>query len=266
MLGTGRPILLLEPGAAAREVAPARQAASAVYPVISCIMASRGRLFPALLAIACYRRQSYAPRELVIVTAARDGLLREAVARLADPSIRLIESAADANVGALRNIAIAASTGDLLSVWDDDDLSHADRLSLQYRSMRDADAMGCFLARVILWWPGREMLAVSCPRVWENTMLVERADFPPYPGSHARGEDTMVAEALRGSHRLILYDVPEAYCYVAHGENLWHADHFEMLFRGASRSFVGSAYGRMIDVLSADLPLADYAAGLVLPN
>jgi glycosyltransferase involved in cell wall biosynthesis len=262
MLGTARPMLLLEPGQAAQACAPEERREPRRRPLISCIMASRGNPYPAGLAIDCFRRQSYAERELVIITAATDGALRDLVETLADPAIRLIQADAGAKVGDLRNAAIAESDGDLLCIWDDDDLSHPDRLALQYRAMRDARAQGCFLARVLLWWPARQMLAVSCLRTWENTMLVERSRFPSYPGDQPRGEDTYVAEALRTSHRLILHDVPEAYCYVAHGDNLWHEEHFEMLFRVASRSFNGAAYTELLAGLSAALPIADYAEGL----
>jgi glycosyltransferase involved in cell wall biosynthesis len=262
MLGDDRPSLLLEPDAAARLITPASRPLPPRLPLISCIMASRGAPFPALQAVECFRRQSYPARELVIVTACADGLLADRIAALGDPSIRLIQAESPANVGALRNEGIAASGGDLLCVWDDDDLSHPDRLSIQYRSMRDAEARGCFLVRVLLWWPSRRRLAVSVPRIWENTMLVERDGCPLYPGDQPRGEDTVVAEALRRSHRLVLRDVPEAYCYIAHGQNLCNTDHFEMLFRGASRSFTGAPYAELVAGLSVDLPMADYAAGL----
>ena len=263
MLDTGRPMLLLEPGQVARGIAPDNRTPPGPAPVISCIMASRGHPFPTMLAIECFRRQSYARSELVIATAAGDGILAARIAALADPSIRLIEAEAGANVGVLRNSAIAQSAGDLLCVWDDDDLSHPERLTIQYRAMRAAEASGCFLARVMLWWPARRMLAVSCPRTWENTMLVERSRFPRYPGDKPRGEDTVVAQALRNTHRLVLYDVPEAYCYVAHGENLWHHEHFDILFEAASRSFGGAAYDQVLADLSTQLPMQDYADGLV---
>ena len=38
-------------------------------PLISCLMVSRGDVFPAQLAIHCYRKQTYPNRELVIVSA-----------------------------------------------------------------------------------------------------------------------------------------------------------------------------------------------------
>jgi glycosyltransferase involved in cell wall biosynthesis len=247
----------------ARTVTELEGPLSAQAPLVSCIMASRGRPLPALHAIECYRRQSHEPRELIVATSETDGVLRDRIAAFGDPTIHLIEVPSGATAGALRNAAVARSRGELLCVWDDDDLSHPDRIAAQLRSMRSADAQACFLARVLLWWPRRRMLAASMPRLWENTMLVTRAAFPLYPEDRARGEDTALAEQLRASHRLALHDVPEAYCYIAHDSNLSSADHFEMLFNGASRTFIGQGYDDLLDRLSLSLPIAGYAAGLL---
>ena len=58
-------------------------------PLISCLMVTRGELFPARFAIQCFQAQDYAPREPVIVTDALSAELRAHIAGLADPDIRL---------------------------------------------------------------------------------------------------------------------------------------------------------------------------------
>jgi glycosyltransferase involved in cell wall biosynthesis len=262
MLGSGRPSLLLDPGTPARTSQEAKVASSGPSPLVSCIMASRGKPWPALHAIHCYRRQSHEPRELIIATIETDGILSEHIADLNDPTISLVEVPSAATIGALRNAAVARSRGELVCVWDDDDLSHPDRIAAQLRLIRNAEAQACFLTRVLLWWPHRRKLAVSVPRIWENTMLLQRAAFPLYDENLAEGEDTALVKRLRASHRLLLHDVPEAYCYIAHGGNMSSADHFEMLFAGASQTFVASDYDDAIAKLSATLPMDAYAAGL----
>lgn len=252
------PSIILDPGAAARVLESPR-----TEPVetrrISCIMASRGRLFPAAHAIHCFRRQTYEDRELVIATGARDGILRDYVAGLGDGRIRVIDTG-DLTPGALRNIAIAAATGDLLCVWDDDDLAHPQRLSVQAAQMAAAGARACFLARLLLWSPAEQRLAISGARIWENSMLGERRALLPYPEAIFPGEDTVVAEALRRSHRLVLADVPDAYCYVVHGQNACSPHHFERLFDAAAQHFVGSDYAEALDLLDGHMPIAAYAA------
>src|SRR4029077_16807917 len=100
-------------------------------PKISCLMITRGDLYPARFAIACYQRQNYRNRELVIVCEQRNSALANWVATQDEPSIRLFETD-PAPIGALRNLSIAMAEGDLLCQWDDDDLCHPTRLFVQY--------------------------------------------------------------------------------------------------------------------------------------
>jgi len=129
--------------------------------LISCIMPTRGFAFPARLAIDCFCNQTYPNRELVIVSATVDSEVKALVAQLRDPRIRMIEAPDAQTVGALRNAAIAEAEGDLISIWDDDDLSHADRLWWQSTGLDQVDGDACFLSNVILWWPARTRLAIS---------------------------------------------------------------------------------------------------------
>src|ERR1700712_2567645 len=95
-------------------------------PSVSCLMVSRGDAAPAAVAIECYRRQGYANRELVIVTAAKDSGVGRLVAGIGDPTIRYFE-VEDRTLGELRNFSVAKSAGQFVCHWDDDDVYHADR-------------------------------------------------------------------------------------------------------------------------------------------
>jgi glycosyltransferase involved in cell wall biosynthesis len=261
--GSVRVDFLLLPGRPAQTLQAADvHSPSGSPPLVSCIMASRGRIFPAMHAIDCYRRQSHRRRELVIATAATDDALASYVRQLGDASIRLIVVAGLETPGRLRNAAIAASLGEIVAIWDDDDLSSPDRIAMQYAAMGSAGAAGCFLARVLLWWPARRKLSASSARIWENTMLVRRADLPAYREDGAPGEDTDVAQALRAETPLVLVDRPDAYVYVSHGGNLCSAAHFEMLFDRASRLFSGPDYDLALQELAAIMPVTDYAEGV----
>ncbi|MGI4936004.1 MAG: hypothetical protein ACRYF5_04550, partial [Janthinobacterium lividum] len=64
------PILLCEPDG--RKIQGSMTIAggfNVAGPLISCVMVSRGHRYPAAFAIDCYRRQTYANRELIIVSA-----------------------------------------------------------------------------------------------------------------------------------------------------------------------------------------------------
>ncbi|WP_156678072.1 glycosyltransferase family A protein [Sphingomonas profundi] len=221
-------------------------------------MATRGRIEPARHAIACFDRQTHAPRELVIACATPGSAVARHVAGRTD--VRLVEVPSAATVGALRNAAIAAAAGPLLCVWDDDDLACPDRLAWQVAALAEARAAACVLARVLLWWPARRRLAASAGRMWENSLLVTREGIGAYPDV-ARGGDTAVVAGIRAARRIVALDRADAYCYVAHGGNLWGERHFEMLFARATQTFSGAAYDAAVERLSA-LPLDAYAAGL----
>jgi glycosyltransferase involved in cell wall biosynthesis len=231
---------------------------------ISCIMASRGRAYPARVAIDCYQRQRYSDRELIVISARPDAEVAELILELGDPSIRFIAAPNIERVGEMRNAAIEAATGDLISVWDDDDLSHPMRLEWQYSAMTAMDADACVLARVLLWWPQRRRLAVSIRRVWENTLLARRGAMPAY-SKQVRGSDTEVMRALVAkSAQITMLDTPDAYLYIAHGGNLWGDDHFELLFANAIE-IAAAEYDEMIERLSHSHQINDYLGGLAAP-
>lgn len=232
-------------------------ACAVVHRRVSCVMATRGHEVPARQAIQCFQRQTHPDRELVIACATAGSDVEALVRELDDPQIRFAIAEGAANVGDIRNAAIAQADGELVCVWDDDDLSHPDRLRWQLAAMAAADAPIAALSRVLLWWPATVRLAMSVQRVWENTLLVERAIMPPYP-SVERGGDTTFFRALRKGRAVALLEQPEAYIYVAHGANIWGADHFEMLFGHADRLFAGEECRREIARRAADIPMADY--------
>ena len=252
---------LLSPGEPARPIAPPSPEAVDRGPLVSCIMPTRGRLEPAIHAIDCFLRQNYRDRELVIVCATPESEVAAHVRTLADPRIRMADAGAARHAGQLRNAGIAAAAGRFVCTWDDDDLSHPQRIVRQVAALGHTGAAACFLGRVTLWWPARRLLATSSTRLWENSMLAERAAVPRF-GDEVRGSDTPVCRAMRAERRLVMLGDPGSYVYIAHGGNLWSEAHFTMLFANAAACAEGSAYSAAVAALAPELPLAAYAGGL----
>jgi glycosyltransferase involved in cell wall biosynthesis len=258
-------MFLLKPGMEAEQMPLAIAPGATVSgPLISCLMVTRGALEPARFAIQCYRQQSYANRELVILCDRPASAIADHVAALGDPSIRYVEMA-PATLGELRNGSVAHARGALLCQWDDDDLYHPQRLALQAAALKTADAEASFLARWQIWWPARRRLAVSSRRIWEGSMLVKRGALPIYPAQRI-GEDREVVALMRARQRLVLVDQPLAYCYIVHGANSCGEAHFERLFANASHDGGDPLYEGELARLQAAMPIDDYAEALGLPR
>ena len=231
-------------------------------PLISCLMVSRGYAFPAEFAMECYRHQTYSNRELVVVSAQPNSQVEKVVARLGDPTIRFIQ-ADDVPLGDLRNASVDAAQGSLLCLWDDDDLYHPRRLEFQARALLETGASAHFLKRIMLWWPDRNLLAVTGERPWENTMLARREALPRYPSVGIR-EDTVTIAELARTAPIEVTDDPNLYCYIVHGRNTSDEAQFEFLLDGADR--VLADYEGELARLSDYYPLARYREALTDPE
>lgn len=97
-------------------------------PLVTCICVTRNRRAWLPRAIECFLRQTYEPRELVIVW---DGLDIADLVPVADLRIRSARSAEMQTIGLKRNQACEESFGDIIAHWDDDDHSEPLRLADQ---------------------------------------------------------------------------------------------------------------------------------------
>jgi hypothetical protein len=231
-------------------------------PLVSALMVTRDRAALAACSIECFRRQTWPQRELVIVDDGPDQMLAEHVRQLDDPRIRMVRLAdAALPLGALRNHAVAEARGELICQWDDDDLSHPNRMELQVAALTAFGGEACVLARETLWWPRSGRVALSQARLWESSLLARRATLPPYPELR-RGEDTPVIEALAARGRLVLLDRPHLHVYVVHGGNSFPATHFERAWEAASERHDRVAADTWAKEQATVLPLAQMRAAV----
>lgn len=227
-------------------------------PLISCLMVTRGGLYPAYFAIECFRAQTYDSRELVIVCDEPDAPVASYIAELADPKIRYVETG-HARLGDLRNVSVAEAKGELVCQWDDDDLYHPNRLEYQLGNLLKSGTSAHFLGRWTIWWPKRRTLALSSIRVWEGSMLARREAVGTYP-AQSREEDAVMLAELMDKHRFVVTDSPDYYCYVVHGDNTCDEDHFEFMLERAS--WVFSDYEAELAKRAGRFPFRDYLARL----
>ncbi|WP_156680299.1 glycosyltransferase [Sphingomonas profundi] len=210
-------------------------------PTVTCLTVTRAtaeRLPRLRASIAAFDRQSWPLRRLVIVVDGAAGgdaaAVRAMIAGRADATLLL--PPAGLPLGALRNLAWDAATGDHVCQWDDDDLHHPGRIAAQLVALGDADAVA--LAEVLhlfedeasLYWT---QWAATPVGAHPGTLLCRRTAAVRYPESGAAshiGEDTAVALVLRARGALAtLAGAPHLYVYVAHGANVSAMAHHRML-------------------------------------
>lgn len=231
------------------------------HPLVSCLMPTCDRFSLAQRAVACFQKQTYPNKELVVVDDGADGRLGEWVGSLRDSRIRYTRSRGKEKkfLGRLRNIALKDAQGEYIALWDDDDLSHPRRLMLQMQVTFAVSADGCFLTEQILHWPGRRQLvgikAAGWGIFWHNTMVFKKSivaaeKFP----NVKRHVDGILVRGIIPKTNIVLCHVPQLYLRTVHGANLWDDAHFEKMMRQCGVVWqTGSEYDRAVGEVSREL-------------
>jgi glycosyltransferase involved in cell wall biosynthesis len=240
---------------------------------VSCLMVTRDRLVLAKRAIRCFAAQTYANRELVVVCDGepriRHGLERYAAA-LGLTNVSFIhEPRTDMTLGALRNVAMAQASGDILCQWDDDDCYHPDRIRGQLAHMLKDGGRACFLTdqlhyreddnsvRWIDWTFGGMGIR---DHLIPGTLMMFRDDRFRYPenGPEARrGEDSVLLNALCDTVAVsAAKDLGHLYLYTYHGLNTFSQDHHHRMAMFGRSFFDIQANLRTIRAAMAHYPVA----------
>jgi glycosyltransferase involved in cell wall biosynthesis len=134
-------------------------------PLVSCLMVTQPvpqRLPYFKQTVADYLRQTWSPRELVVVLDRGDAATREVllahVRSLARDDIRVVEPAGKLKLGALRNQSFAHARGELMCQWDDDELYHPGRVATQVALLRELGAEAMCLEEVLHYFPASRTL------------------------------------------------------------------------------------------------------------
>src|SRR5215475_12372109 len=100
--------------------------------MVSCIMPTRDRRPFVGQAVEQFLAQDYPDRELIVVDDGEDPI---GDLLPADPRIRLLRLDRRMTIGAKRNLACEAATGDIVVHWDDDDWMAGWRLTYQVTAL-----------------------------------------------------------------------------------------------------------------------------------
>jgi glycosyltransferase involved in cell wall biosynthesis len=231
-------------------------------PLISCLMVTKQRLDQAKISIGCYRRQTWPNRELIVIDQNTDGALAAWITSLNDPTIRLhAMPGLSEPLGSIRNRSVALAKGELLCVWDDDDIHHPARIELEAAVLLAAKTKALVLTREMFWVPQAHRFALRRSRYYCNSLLVWRDAGLRYPPL-ARAEDLAAVNEIMGNHPVVIADLPELYLYISHGSNTWDAGYMDRQWNAATDRLENEAADLALATLPTAFPIADYRAAL----
>lgn len=202
---------------------------AAPWPLLSCVMPTRGRPGFVAQAVAHFQRQDYPALELIVVYEHDEDL----PPALSDPRVRRFRVAAGSSIGAKRNRGAQLARGELIAQWDDDDWHGPRRLSRQAAPILDgrADISGLndilFLSSASgqYWHASPALFArMFVENVSGGTLVFRRAlweSHGPYPETSMREDADFLRQALRGGARLCRLPGRDIYTYVRHAGNTW---------------------------------------------
>lgn len=179
---------------------------------VTCIMPtmpSRREWLPK--AIECFRLQTYADRELVIVAEGGLEFTRFIVALLARAEVAatIVICREGESLGEKRNIASRQATGDVIAHWDDDDWSAPGRLGDQVQRLEESGkaVTGYSIMRFtdgVQWWRN-----VNNPSLFAfgTSLCYRRAWWASHPfPAIPLGEDAVFVNAAAREKQLIAVD------------------------------------------------------------
>jgi hypothetical protein len=250
---------LYEPdGRQSRSALGGRRSGRGENPLVSCLMVTSGERWSIRWSLQCYARQLYAARELVIVTYLdRVSWVQQLVETMGIRDVRVYGVGRELSLGEMRNVSLARSHGEVLIQWDDDDLYDQARITVAVALLTASTGVAAFLWRVLIWWPDREIAAISEERLWEASMAVWRDHAPIYPSLN-RLEDTTAMEFLSSTRTVVSCDSPLLYVYIAHGANTCEPEHFEGHLARSPCVLRGADYAELIQMLSERMPIEAY--------
>lgn len=214
---------------------------------VTCLMLTRDRYCDLKRALDCFDRQDYPDRNLLIVT---HGASADYRCRLGDllygrSDVRCLHLPAACTVGGLRYRAVQEAEGPLVCQWDDDDLYHPRRLSVQISALIESKADACYLRDQLhlfreeghlYWCDWRHSIDhIGIP----NTLLAYKQRLPDYRANLGRavsgseGEDTLLQHDLLRLQRnvRVVAGYGFLYMYVYHGQNLCCDGHHRTIIR-----------------------------------
>ncbi len=214
---------------------------------VSCVMVTTGRINLVKRSIHCYLGQSYSNRELIVVSQGdehQNRAIKAHISSLERDDILFVEAPKHLCLGAMRNLSVELTTGELICQWDDDDIFHPERIKTQYRSMVPTSSLASFYSEFLKYFADTGDLYCcnwSKEHQYSHRYLCGTAMFfksafheyrnilYPEEGNQCRvEEDLNVLEKLMIKGKIAAPSEGHHYVYIYHGANTYDLTHHKL--------------------------------------
>lgn len=146
-------------------------------PLISCVCFTESQPLILQRAIACFEKQDYTNKELVVSYPEEDLLTRNLlneIAQISDIQLIRIERSGLENQHIAKNNVIKAATGQYICIWDDHSWHHKSRLSDQYHVISSHGSKASILKQILFFNYNSKKTYASPFYHWEETLICEK--------------------------------------------------------------------------------------------
>ncbi|RMH60681.1 MAG: glycosyltransferase family 2 protein [Bacteroidetes bacterium] len=224
---------------------------TASLPKISCLLVTADRPMLCRRAILAYRQQTYPHKELVVLDNGQEPM-EYLLQDLPHEDVRYlrVEKTPGQYIGALRNQALEAATGDLIvPQWDDDDWSHPERLARQAAVLQEGyDA--CTLAGTLMHVDADPYFDRPFIGLLEGgvppTIMHRRDATIRYPNLRRTSDSHYINSWSRLRYAILPPEQSHLYVRYFHGGNLWEQEHFLRRMRNTPRDWLAYAWYKYV--------------------
>lgn len=119
-------------------------------PLVSCVMPTKDRRAFIPAALDCWRRQTYANKELIVVDDGQDPI-EDIIPAGERIRYTRLEYPSRMSLGKKRNYCTSLALGDIVCNFDDDDWSAPDRIEYQVRQLQASGLPVAGFSRLLFW-------------------------------------------------------------------------------------------------------------------
>ena len=193
-----------------------------MLPLISCLCPTKNDPSIVKKAVNCFNNQTYPNKELILVTDEKNPHL-EALKMFVGGNIKLFEAPHGSVIGTLRNISVDNARGEYIATWDDDDISHPERIASQCAAIKQSNKEVCYLTNTLIKDNIASIIGLSKRGTCVDcTMLALKSTFPRYNPEASWPyliEDMPIREYYNKNNQIKWLNKPHLYVYNLHENN-----------------------------------------------